>query len=87
MAENLFTKIADALRNATMNMAIIFNFKAAMQNTTNIFLYGNSAKGFTHADTFRALLRSFTGEGRAEVDAICAKALLCVSVRKRQTLR
>lgn len=74
MAEKTFTKIANALRNATMNMAIMFNFKAAMQNTTNIFLYGNSTEGFTHADVFRALLRSFTGEGRAEVDAICAKS-------------
>lgn len=74
MAENLFTKAADALRNATMTMAIMLNFKAAMQNTTNIFLYGNSTEGFTHADAFRALLRSFTGEGRAEVDAICAKS-------------
>lgn len=74
MAETFFTKIANALRNATINMAIIFNFKAAMQNTTNIFLYGNSTEGFTHADAFRALLRSFTGEGRAEVDAICAKS-------------
>lgn len=74
MAEKTFTKIANALRNATINMAIIFNFKAALQNTTNIFLYGNSTEGFTHADVFRALLRSFTGEGRAEVDAICAKS-------------
>lgn len=74
MAEKGFTKIADALRNATMNMAIMLNFKAAMQNTTNIFLYGNSVEGFTHADTFRALYRGFTGEGRAEVDAICAKS-------------
>lgn len=74
MAEKTFTKIADTLRNTTMNMAIMFNFKAAMQNTTNIFLYGNSTEGFTHADAFRALLRSFTGEGRAEVDAICAKS-------------
>lgn len=74
MAEKTFTKIANALRNATINMAILFNFKAAMQNTTNIFLYGNSTEGFTHADAFRALLRSFTGEGRAEVDAICAKS-------------
>lgn len=74
MAEKTFTKIANALRNATIIMAIMFNFKAAMQNTTNIFLYGNSTEGFTHADTFRALLRSFTGEGRAEVDAICAKS-------------
>lgn len=74
MAEKTFTKIANALRNATINMAIMFNFKAAMQNTTNIFLYGNSTEGFTHADAFRALLRGFTGEGRAEVDAICAKS-------------
>lgn len=74
MAEKTFTKIANALRNATITMVIMFNFKTAMQNTTNIFLYGNSTEGFTHADAFRALLRSFTGEGRAEVDAICAKS-------------
>lgn len=74
MAETTFTKIADALRNVATNAVIMFNFKTIMQNTTNIFLYGNSTKGFTHADAFRALLRSFTGEGRAEVDAICAKS-------------
>nr|DAP17540.1 MAG TPA: crystallin beta/gamma motif-containing protein [Caudoviricetes sp.] len=74
MAEKTFTKIADALRNVATNAAIMFNFKTIMQNTTNIFLYGNSTKGFTHADAFRALLRSFTSEGRAEVDAICAKS-------------
>lgn len=74
MAEKTFTKIADTLRNTTMNMAIMLNFKTAMQNFSNILLYGNSVEGFTHADAFRALLRSFTGEGRAEVDAICAKS-------------
>lgn len=74
MAENMYTKIANALRNTATNMAIMFNFKAALQNITNIFLYGNSVKGFTHADAFRALLRSFTSEGRAEVNAICAKS-------------
>nr|DAO84599.1 MAG TPA: crystallin beta/gamma motif-containing protein [Bacteriophage sp.] len=74
MAEKTFTKIADALRNAATNMVIMFNFKAAMQNATNIFIYGNSVAGFTHADVFRALYRGFTGEGRAEVDAICAKS-------------
>ena len=74
MAENLYTKIANALRNTATNMAIMFNFKAALQNVTNIFLYGNSTEGFTHADAFRALLRSFTSEGRAEVNAICAKS-------------
>lgn len=74
MAETTFTKIADALRNVATNAAIMFNFKTIMQNTTNIFLYGNSTAGFTHADAFRALLRSFTSEGRAEVDAICAKS-------------
>lgn len=74
MAETTFTKVADALRNVATNAAIMFNFKTIMQNTTNIFLYGNSTAGFTHADAFRALLRSFTSEGRAEVDAICAKS-------------
>ena len=74
MAENLYTKIADALRNTATNMAIMFNFKAALQNVGNIFIYGNSVEGFNYADAFRALLRSFTSEGRAEVNAICAKS-------------
>ena len=74
MAENLFTKVANALRNIATNMAIMLNFKTAMQNFSNILLYGNSVEGFTYADAFRALYRGFTGEGRAEVDAICAKS-------------
>lgn len=75
MAENLFTKAANALRNIATNTAIMLNFKTAMQNFSNILLYGNSVEGFTHADAFRALYRGFTGEGRAEVDAICAKSV------------
>ena len=75
MAEKTFTKIADALRNIATNTAIMLNFKTAMQNFSNILLYGNSVEGFTHADAFRALYRGFTGEGRAEVDAICAKSV------------
>lgn len=74
MAENVYTKIANALRNVATNTAIMFNFKTAMQNFTNILLYGNSVEGFTHADAFRALYRGLTGKGRAEVDAICAKS-------------
>lgn len=75
MAENLFTKAANALRNIATNTAIMLNFKTAMQNFSNILLYGNSVEGFTHADAFRALYRGLTGEGRAEVDAICAKSV------------
>lgn len=75
MAENLFTKAANALRNIATNTAIMLNFKTAMQNFSNILLYGNSVEGFTYADAFRALYRGFTGEGRAEVDAICAKSV------------
>lgn len=75
MAENLFTKAANALRNIATNTAIMLNFKPAMQNFSNILPYGNSVEGFTHADAFRALYRGLTGEGRAEVDAICAKSV------------
>ena len=75
MAENLFTKAANALRNIATNTAIMLNFKTAMQNFSNILLYGNSVEGFTYADAFRALYRGFTGEGRAEADAICAKSV------------
>lgn len=75
MAENLFTKAANALRNIATNTAIMLNFKTAMQNFSNILLYGNSVEGFTYADAFRALYRGFTGEGRVEVDAICAKSV------------
>lgn len=73
-AEELFSKTADALRRTATNGAIMLNLKTAAQNFSNILLYGNSVEGFTHADAFRAMSRAFTGQGRADVDAICRKS-------------
>ncbi len=73
-AEELFSKTADALRRTATNGAIMLNLKTAVQNFSNILLYGNSVEGFTHADAFRAMSRAFTGQGRADVDAICRKS-------------
>lgn len=73
-AEELLSKTADALRRTATNGAIMLNFKTAAQNFSNILLYGNSVEGFTHADAFRAMSRAFTGQGRADVDAICRKS-------------
>lgn len=73
-AEELLSKTADALRRTATNGAIMLNLKTAAQNFSNILLYGNSVEGFTHADAFRAMSRAFTGQGRADVDAICRKS-------------
>ena len=73
-AEELFSKTADALRRTATNGAIMLNLKTAVQNFSNILLYGNSVEGFTHADAFRAMSRAFSGQGRADVDAICRKS-------------
>lgn len=73
-AEELLSKTADALRRTATNGAIMLNFKTAAQNFSNILLYGNSVEGFTHADAIRAMSRAFTGQGRADVDAICRKS-------------
>lgn len=73
-AEELLSKTADALRRTATNGAIMLNLKTAAQNFSNILLYGNSVEGFTHADAFRAMSRAFSGQGRADVDAICRKS-------------
>lgn len=73
-AEELLSKTADALRRTATNGAIMLNLKTAVQNFSNILLYGNSVEGFTHADAFRAMSRAFSGQGRADVDAICRKS-------------
>lgn len=73
-AEELLSKTADALRRTATNGAIMLNLKTAAQNFSNILLYGNSVEGFTHADAIRAMSRAFTGQGRADVDAICRKS-------------
>lgn len=73
-AETWLSKAADVLRRTATNGAIMLNFKTAAQNFSNILLYGNSVEGFTHADAFRAMSRAFSGQGRADVDAICRKS-------------
>ena len=73
-AEKIFSKTADILRRTATNGAIMLNLKTAAQNFSNILLYGNSVEGFTHADAFRAMSRAFSGQGRADVDAICRKS-------------
>lgn len=73
-AEAWLSKAADVLRRTATNGAIMLNFKTAAQNFSNILLYGNSVEGFTHADAFRAMSRAFSGQGRADVDAICRKS-------------
>lgn len=73
-AEEIFSKTADVLRRTATNGAIMLNLKTAAQNFSNILLYGNSVEGFTHADAFRAMSRAFSGQGRADVDAICRKS-------------
>lgn len=74
-AEETLSKAADALRNVATNTAIMLNLKTALQNFSNIMLYGNAVDGFTHADAMRAMYRGFTGKGRADVDAICRKSV------------
>ncbi len=73
-AEAWLSKAADVLRRTATNGAIMLNLKTAAQNFSNILLYGNSVEGFTHADAFRAMSRAFSGQGRADVDAICRKS-------------
>lgn len=73
-AEAWLSKAADVLRRTATNGAIMLNLKTAAQNFSNILLYGNSVEGFAHADAFRAMSRAFSGQGRADVDAICRKS-------------
>lgn len=75
VAETWLSKAADALRNVATNTAIMLNIKTALQNFSNIMLYGQSVEGFTYADSFRALYRGLSGQGRADVDAICRKSV------------
>lgn len=75
VAETWLSKAADALRNVATNTAIMLNLKTALQNFSNIMLYGQSVEGFTYADSFRALYRGLSGQGRADVDAICQKSV------------
>lgn len=55
MAEQTVGAAMSWLRNKSANAIIMMNLKVNMQNLGNIFLFGNSVEGFTHADTIAAL--------------------------------
>lgn len=74
-AEKLLSAAANGLRNVATNAAIMLNFKTALQNVGNIFLYGNSVEGFGYSDVLVAMQRGLSGAGRADIDAICAKSV------------
>lgn len=74
-AETLLSAAANGLRNVATNAAIMLNLKTALQNTGNVFLYGNSVEGFGYADVLTALQRGLSGANRADIDAICAKSV------------
>lgn len=60
MAEKDFLKIADWIRRKTVNAIIACNIKISLQNLGNVFLFGNTVEGFTHADVLVAMRNIFT---------------------------
>ena len=74
-AETLLSAAANGLRNVATNAAIMLNLKTALQNTGNVFLYGNSVEGFGYADVLTALQRGLSGANRADINTICAKSV------------
>ena len=54
-AEGLFAKSANWLRRRTVNATIALNLKVALQNVSNVFLYGNTVDGFTYADVIATI--------------------------------
>lgn len=74
-AETLSSVAANGLRKVATNAAIMLNLKTALQNTGNLFLYGNSVEGFGYADVLIALQRGLSGANRADIDAICTKSV------------
>lgn len=52
LAEKTLGGAVSWLRRKTTNTAIMLNIKAALQNVTNLFLYGNAIEGFTYTDAF-----------------------------------
>lgn len=74
-AETLSSVAANGLRKVATNAAIMLNLKTALQNTGNVFLYGNSVEGFGYADVLIALQRGLSGANRADIDAICTKSV------------
>lgn len=60
MAERDFLKIADWIRRKTINAVIACNIKISLQNLGNVFLFGNTVEGFTHADVLVAMRNIFT---------------------------
>lgn len=60
MAERDFLNIADWIRRKTVNAIIACNIKISLQNLGNVFLFGNTVEGFTHADVLVAMRNIFT---------------------------
>ena len=54
-AERTVGAAASWLRNKSANAIIMMNLKINLQNFGNVFLFGQSVEGFSHADTLHAL--------------------------------
>ena len=54
-AEDTVARAASWLRRKTVNATIALNFKIALQNFGNIFLYGNTVDGFSYSDVISAM--------------------------------
>lgn len=54
-AEGMLADTANWIRKKTVNATIVLNFKIALQNIGNVFLYGNTVDGFTYADVISAI--------------------------------
>lgn len=54
-AEDTVARAANWLRRKTVNATIALNFKIALQNFGNVFLYGNTVDGFTYSDVLTTI--------------------------------
>lgn len=54
-AEDTVARAASWLRRKTVNATIALNFKIALQNFGNVFLYGNTVDGFTYSDVLTTI--------------------------------
>ena len=55
LAETALSQTASWLRRKTVNAAIMLNFKTAVQNFGNIFVYGRVVEGFGYSDVLAGL--------------------------------
>jgi hypothetical protein len=54
-AEDTVARAANLLRRKTVNAIIALNFKIALPNFGNVFLYGNTVDGFTYSDVLTTI--------------------------------